>query len=381
MGIFNFTLSSSNFNVEEGVAKDDSRRWLNTEIQVSNKMKKLVVDYSSENVYSYLESHIHPNSKKTFFISTDNPFNILNNFDGHNTIVNLKRINDIRFINKFFESVNETLEKDNLFVCCVETFAERKRRKTVGKIPVIRQLYFFFEFIFMRVFPKLRGFKRIYFFITRGKNRLLSKAEALGRLVSCGFEILDYETIDGKLYIVTKKKEKPSYDMNPSYGPLYKMPRMGKNGKIIGVYKLRTMHPYAEYLHDHILKINGYADSGKPANDFRLTPWGKFMRRYWFDELPQIINLFKGDLKLVGVRPISKRYFQDIPEDLQKLRLTQKPGCIPPYVALNKKGCVDQVLLAEREYLKEKRKNPYTTDTKFFFLALYNIIVKSKRSA
>lgn len=381
MGMFNFTLNFSSLDMESNVVQEDSRRWLNKEVRVKSKMKKLIIDYSSANVYSYLERHISPDSKKTFFISTDNPFNILNNFDGHNTVVNLKKINGIRFINKFFESVNEVLVEGDLFVCCVETFAERKRRKAIGRIPVLRQLYFFLEFVFMRVFPKLRGFKRVYFFITRGKNRLLSKAEALGRLVSCGFEIIDYKTIDGKLYMVTKKKTVPCYDMNPSYGPLYKMPRMGKNGKIIGVYKLRTMHPYAEYLHDHILKINGYAESGKPANDFRLTPWGKFMRRYWFDELPQIINLLKGDLKLVGVRPISQRYFQDIPEDLQKLRLTQKPGCIPPYVALNKKGCVEEVLLAEREYLKKKMSNPYTTDLKFFFLAVYNIIVKNKRSA
>ena len=48
------------------------------------------------------------------------------------------------------------------------------------------------------------------------------------------------------------------------------------------------------------------------------------------------INLFKGDLKLVGCRPVSERYFEDIPKEIQELRLTQKPGCIPPYVALNR---------------------------------------------
>ena len=344
-------------------------------------MKNLVIESSSKEVYDYIEKNISSKLNKAFFISTDNIFNIKNNIKDQNSIINLKRINDIRFINKFFEGINKLQKIDDVFICCVETFEKRKQRKKIGKIPIVRNFYFFLEFVFMRVFPKLKGLNKVYFFITRGKNRLLSKAETLGRLVSCGFEIVDYKTINGKLYVVSKKNKDPFYDMNPSYGPLYRMPRIGKNGKIIGVFKLRTMHPYAEYLHDHILKINGYSETGKPANDFRLTPWGKFMRRYWMDEIPQLINLLKGDLKLVGVRPISKRYFEDIPRDLQQLRIKQKPGCIPPYVALNRKGSVDEVLLAEREYLMEKKKNPYFTDTKYFFKAIYNIIINRKRSA
>jgi lipopolysaccharide/colanic/teichoic acid biosynthesis glycosyltransferase len=141
------------------------------------------------------------------------------------------------------------------------------------------------------------------------------------------------------------------------------------------------MHPYAEYLHDYILKQNGYADTGKPASDFRLTFYGSFLRRYWLDELPQLINVLKGEMKLVGVRPVSTRYFQDIPEDLRALRLKHKPGCIPPYVALDRKGAKDDVIQAEREYLLMKEKSPYWTDTILFFKAIFNIIFKRKRSA
>ncbi len=141
------------------------------------------------------------------------------------------------------------------------------------------------------------------------------------------------------------------------------------------------MHPYAEYLQDYILSLSGYSETGKPANDFRLTPWGGFFRRYWLDEIPQLINVLKGEMKLVGVRPISERYFKDIPADLQELRLKQKPGCIPPYVALNRKGSVETVLQAEREYLLEKEKHPYFTDTRYFFMAIFNIVFRRKRSA
>ena len=135
---------------------------------------------------------------------------------------------------------------------------------------------------------------------------------------------MDFKSINGLIYFVVKKETEPSYDLNPSYGPIYRMPRLGKNGKIIKVFKFRTMHPYSEYLQDYVLRVNGYAESGKPAEDFRIPVWGKFMRRIWLDELPQLLNVLKGDMKLVGIRPVSQRYFQDIPKEMQKLRLNSK---------------------------------------------------------
>lgn len=344
-------------------------------------MKSRIIDKSGKEAYEYFSKYSTIESKNTFVVSTTNTFNILNTHTEFNALINLSRTNDIRFINKFYEAVNSRLNNGDIFIGCFETISSRMQRLPIGKIPVIGSVYFSIEFIFNRLSPKIIGLKKIYFLLTRGRNRLLSKAEVLGRLVCCGFEIVDYKLINGLTYYVAKKVKEPTFDMNPSYGPLYRMPRIGKNGKIIKVYKMRTMHPYAEYLHSYILTLHGYAESGKPANDFRLTPWGKFMRKYWLDELPQLINVLKGDLKLVGIRPISERYFQDIPKDLQELRLKHKPGCIPPYVALNRKSNVKSVLQAEREYLAEKERNPYTTDMNYFFKALYNIIFKSKRSA
>lgn len=345
------------------------------------QLKELMVGKLGADAYNYVTTFVDVEIPSSLVVSTTNDFNILNHPTACHSIVNLSRVNDIRFINKFFESVNSKLSLSDTFICRFETFSARRQRKKIRRVPLIGSLYFGMEFIFMRVFPKLWGFKKIYFFITRGRNRLLSKAEVLGRLASCGFEIVDYQSFKGLMYVVSKKNAEPVFNMEASYGPLYKMPRLGKNGKIIGVYKFRTMHPYAEYLQDYILKVNGYAETGKPANDFRLTPWGMFLRRYWLDELPQIINLLKGDLKLVGVRPIGIRYAEDIPKELMALRLKQKPGCIPPYVSLNMKGSVEEVLEAERIYLLEKMKRPYTTDTRYFFKAIFNIIFKRKRSA
>jgi len=104
------------------------------------------------------------------------------------------------------------------------------------------------------------------------------------------------------------------------------------------------------------------------------------MRKFWLDEVPQLINVIKGEMTLVGIRPLSKRAYQEYPDDVKKMRIKYKPGCIPPYVALLKQGMA-QSIEAERVYLHEKERNPFTTDLKYFMMAIYNILTNKIRSA
>ncbi len=344
------------------------------------KSELLFSKISNLDTFNYLKNFVDFTNQDQLVIAKSNSIK-LSKVNKINTIICLENVNNIRYINKYFEKINSKLMDGGLFVGCLETFSARRQRMPISKIPILNNLYFGIDFFVKRIAPKLNISQKIYFNLTKGKGRLLSKAESLGRLVSSGFKIMDYKTINGLLYFVVKKENEPVFDLNPSYGPIFKMSRLGKGGEIIKVYKFRTMHPYSEYLQDYVLKANGYAKTGKPADDFRIPIWGRFMRRFWLDELPQLINVLKGEMKLVGIRPVSERYFQDIPKEMQKLRLTQKPGCIPPYVSLNRKANVMSVLQAEKDYLEEKIKNPYFTDTKYFFYAVYNILFKHKRSA
>ena len=348
--------------------------------KLKSKIAFLSKNVSDEEL-NFLSKSIGVNQDGVRLLRTSNPFNIDSLEEPLEGIVNLGKVNNIRFINRFFIKVNEKLEIGQFYIGRFESIRNRYYRKKRKLNPFFFGFVFIFEFLFLRISPKVWGLKKIYFLVTRGRNRLLSKGEVLGRLVSCGFEIQDVQNIDGIHYFRVIKVSEPIVGENPSYGPLIKLNRVGKNGKIIKVYKLRTMHPYAEYLHDYILKQNGYAETGNPADDFRLAFYGPFLRRYWLDELPQLINVFKGEMRLIGVRPVSPRYFQDIPEDLQELRLKHKPGCIPPYVALDRKGAKDDVLQSEKEYLEMKENSPIWTDLKLFFRAIYNIIFKRKRSA
>jgi len=343
-------------------------------------------------VKSHLEN-IHPEALKliseyadldddaTAVFDTTHYFNIRSYPIKIKALVNFGMINQMRYINKFFEEVNAVLDDGDVFICRGETLVGRKERLQISSYKWIGGVYFFFEFLFLRVMPKLWGFKKIFFWFTQGRIRLISRAEILGRLYSCGFKLVEYRNINGELYVVCRKRAEPDFNMEPSYGPLFKMRRLGRGGKIIGVYKFRTMHPYAEYLQDYVINLHGYAQSGKPKDDFRLTPWGRFFRRYWIDELPQLINVLRGEMKLVGLRPISERYAQDIDPAFLKERLAFKPGCIPPYVSLNRESSVAAVIQAEREYIDAKKQNPYTTDLKFFLKALFNIVFRRKRSA
>ena len=295
-------------------------------------------------------------------------------------IVNLQRINDVRHLNKFFEKVNAKLIFGGVFIGCVETIDDRKKR-ILNKFPrAISIPYYSFDFILKRIFPKFKLTKKLYFTITQGRNRVLSKAETLGRLVSCGFDIVSYEEIKGLLYFVCRKKTEPIFDLNPSYGPLINMKRVGQHGKIINIYKVRTMHPYAEYMQKFIYESYGSADGVRFDNDFRVTSWGRMMRRVWIDEIPQLINLIKGDVKLVGVRPLSVHKFGIYPVSLQQKRIKYKPGLIPPaYVEIPKS--IEEMVAIEEKYLDAYEKNPFLTDWKYFWKAISNIVFKSVRSS
>jgi exopolysaccharide biosynthesis polyprenyl glycosylphosphotransferase len=105
-----------------------------------------------------------------------------------------------------------------------------------------------------------------------------------------------------------------------SKGPVFfRQPRVGKNGKIFEIIKLRTMHLDAEQSTGPIW--------AKP-NDPRITPVGRFLRMTHLDEVPQLLNVIKGEMSIVGPRPerpvFVDRFRNQIPYYSERLRV--KPG-------------------------------------------------------
>jgi lipopolysaccharide/colanic/teichoic acid biosynthesis glycosyltransferase len=342
--------------------------------------RDLVIREAGEEVFRFLETNIDLEHQHTLVVSTTTLFNIQSQPEGYfEAIVNLHIVNDIKRINKFFETVNNRLPQYGLYINCVVTNQIRKQRIMHKYPPVLNFIFYIFHYIFMRIFPKLPGTKRFYFWITNGYNRSISKAETFGRLYSCGFELIDNKQFGDKLYFVSRKIQDPSFDYHPTYGPLIRLKRVGKNGKIIYVYKMRTMHPYSEYLQDYVYKTNDLEEGGKFRNDFRVSTTGRIMRKLWIDELPMLINLLRGDLKLVGVRPLSSQYFELYDEELKVKRIRTKPGLIPPFYADMPKT-LEEIQASENNYLDAYFRRPFLTDWKYFWRAFYNIVVKKARS-
>jgi len=348
---------------------------------VHENIRESITEEAGEEVFRFLAQNIDLNIHNYSILSTTTRFNVNKLPEkAYLKLVNLKRINDIRFINKFFESVNSKLVTGGIFIGCAETISQRKKRILKKYPTLLNRIYYFFDFILKRVFPKFSVTKGIYFFLTRGQNRTISMTETFGRLYSCGFKLVKYTEINGYLYFIVKKTGAPDFPENPTYGPFVKLKRIGKEGKIIYIYKLRTMHPYAEFIQDYIYDKHGTIDGDKADNDFRVTSWGRFFRKLWLDELPSLYNFLKGDIKIVGVRPLSLSKFKMYPDYLQKKRTLFKPGLIPPfYVDLPES--FDEHMASENRYLDAYAKHPFRTDWKYFWKAFYNIVFKHARSS
>lgn len=98
-------------------------------------------------------------------------------------------------------------------------------------------------------------------------------------------------------------------------GVFYRQTRVGRNGKDFKLLKFRTMRPNAD--RQGLLITVG--------NDQRITRIGGFLRKYKIDELPQLLNIIKGDMSVVGPRPEVRRYVE-LYDERQRRVLTVRPG-------------------------------------------------------
>jgi len=109
-------------------------------------------------------------------------------------------------------------------------------------------------------------------------------------------------------------------------GAFFVQKREGLGGKSFPIYKLRTMRPDAESLKS---ELRAYSEQDGPAfkmtDDPRITPFGRFLRKTSIDELPQLWNVLKGDMSLVGPRPLPIDESQNC-QQWQRRRLSVRPG-------------------------------------------------------
>jgi lipopolysaccharide/colanic/teichoic acid biosynthesis glycosyltransferase len=346
-------------------------------------LKDSIIEYASDKVLKYISSFVSFDEKNNLVSFSANFFEIKSKPGKKFTSISiLNHLNDIRSINSLFSVVNHKLPMHGIFVVCFEQSSTRKKKIIDQFPPGLNLIIYFFDYLIHRVMPKLRMTSKFYFDLTKARNRALSKTEVLGRLVYCGFDITNTKKIDGITYVIAHKNRKlDEILVAKQYGPLLKLRRMGKNGKVFEVYKFRTMYPYAEYIQAYIFKHSSLQKGGKFNRDIRVNTLGKFMRKFWIDETPMFMNLLKGEMKLVGVRPLSLHYFSLYSPELQYKRKKFMPGLLPPFYA-DMPETLDEIQASEMRYLVACEKHgTFITDFRYFFKILHNILIKKARSA
>ena len=169
---------------------------------------------------------------------------------------------------------------------------------------------------------------------------------------------------------------------------LYKQQRVGKNGKSFLLYKFRTMDALSidDVHQEHYEKlskketIEPSLTPSKPIrieNDDRITNIGNFLRKTSLDELPNLINVLRGEMSIVGPRPLVK-YESDLYGDYQKIRNTVKPG-ITGLAQIQ--GRLD-LSLQERLYwdLEYVESRSLFVDVKIIFLTFYYVVTRKGAS-
>lgn len=122
--------------------------------------------------------------------------------------------------------------------------------------------------------------------------------------------------------------------------PFYRHKRYGKDGKVFYLYKFRTMVPNADEMIKNFTpeQMKEWKENFKLKNDPRVTKFGRFLRVTSLDELPQMFNILKGDMSLVGPRPVIESELEWYGKDKDKF-LSVTPG-LTGWWACNGRNCV-----------------------------------------
>lgn len=155
--------------------------------------------------------------------------------------------------------------------------------------------------------------------------------------------------------------------------------RIGKNGKIFKLYKFRTMVPNADEVLFKLLKENKkiaeeYNKNKKLKDDPRITKAGKFIRKYSIDELPQLINILKGDMTFIGNRPYLPREKEDMDKYYEDIIKT-KPGLTGYWQVSGRSNTTFKKRLELESYYSNNKS--LKLDIKIFFLT-FNVVLLGK---
>ena len=161
-----------------------------------------------------------------------------------------------------------------------------------------------------------------------------------------------------------------------SKGPVFfKHTRIGKNGKIIKLYKFRSMVINAEELIKSFTpeQMKEYKENYKLTNDPRITRVGNILRKTSLDELPQLINIIKGDLSIIGPRPVVAEELKKYQYNIDKF-LSVTPGLTGYWAANGRSNTTYEERMEMELYYIDNLS--FKMDLKVFFKTILSVVKK-----
>lgn len=162
---------------------------------------------------------------------------------------------------------------------------------------------------------------------------------------------------------------------SPGDGAIFRQRRVGRDGKLFWLYKFRTMCPDAEKRLNELLKLNQMdGPVFKIKGDPRITRVGRFLRKTSLDELPQLLNVLRGDMSIVGPRPALPREVE-LYSDYQRQRLYVTPGlsCYWQITPHRNEMSFDERVALDLKYIQERS---FWVDWKIIFLTVRAMFMK-----
>ena len=143
---------------------------------------------------------------------------------------------------------------------------------------------------------------------------------------------------------------------SPGASPVFSQLRVGRNGKLFRLYKFRSMCPNAESKLNDLLQDNEMdGPVFKMKDDPRITRVGHFIRKTSIDELPQLVNILKGDMSIVGPRPaLPREVAQYTPYEWQRLYVTPGLSCYWQIAPHRNQLSFDEWMALDVKYVKER---------------------------
>ena len=162
---------------------------------------------------------------------------------------------------------------------------------------------------------------------------------------------------------------------SPGDGVIFRQRRGGRDGKLFWLYKFRTMCPDAEEQLNELLSQNQMdGPVFKIKGDPRITRVGRFLRKTSLDELPQLLNVLRGDMSIVGPRPALPREVE-LYSDYQRQRLYVTPGlsCYWQIAPHRNEMSFDEWVALDLKYIQERS---FWVDWKIIFLTVRAMFMK-----